>query len=241
MITVVFNAETTINSCIASVIGQLYNNVEYIIIDGGSTDKTINIINSYTHHVHHFISEPDSGIYDAMNKGIAMASGDIVGMLNADDFFADSSVLSTIAAAFEKNNTDIVYGDLDYLNERGEVLRKWRSGSFNRQSFNYGWMPPHPTFYCRRELFGRFGIYSLKFGTAADYELMLRYMYSSKLNAEHVDKVLVKMRVGGKSNQSIASRIKGLFHDFRAMRHNHIVFPVFTLILKPLRKISQYI
>lgn len=241
LITVVFNAEKTISSCITSVIAQLYNNVEYIIIDGGSTDKTINIIDSYKHSIRQFISGPDKGIYDAMNKGIELATGDIIGMLNADDFFADNYVLSAIADAFGKNNPDVVYGDLDYLNERGEVLRKWRSGKFKRRNLNYGWMPPHPTFYCKREWFRRLGAYSLQFGTAADYELMLRFLYANRLTAVYLDKVLVKMRTGGKSNRSPFSRLKGLFHDFRAMRYHRIFFPAFTLVMKPLRKLFQYI
>nr|WP_256484283.1 glycosyltransferase family 2 protein [Mucilaginibacter flavidus] len=241
LITVVYNAENTISDCITSVLGQLYSNVEYIVIDGGSTDKTLNIIHSYKNRISHFISEPDRGIYDAMNKGIELATGDVIGILNADDFFADNMVLVSIADAFNKNRTDIVYGDLEYLNEKGDVLRKWRSSSFRRRNFEYGWMPAHPTFYCRRELFGRFGVYSLRFGTAADYELMLRFLYAGKLTAVYLDKVLVKMRTGGKSNQSLTSRLKGLFHDFRAMRHNRIFLPIFTIIMKPMRKIRQYI
>jgi len=181
LITVCFNAETTIDSCIRSVLAQNYNDVQYIIIDGGSTDKTINIINNYKHFISHVISEPDKGIYDAMNKGIKLATGDVVGMLNADDFFADETVLEDVTCAFRKNNVDIVYADLDYINAAGKVIRKWRSGHFTANSFNFGWMPPHPTFYCKRNLFEKFGYYSLNYGTAADYELMLRLLYINKL------------------------------------------------------------
>ncbi|MEP6614576.1 MAG: glycosyltransferase family 2 protein [Mucilaginibacter sp.] len=240
IITVCFNAESTIESCIASVKSQNYTEIEYIIIDGGSTDKTINIINNYAHYVSHFVSEPDLGIYDAMNKGIKLATGDIIGMLNADDYFADNSVLSNIADAFCNYNTDIIYGDLDYINEKTTVIRKWRSGEFSRRKLEFGWMPPHPTFYCNRKLFEKFGLYSLDYGTAADYELMLRYLYVNKLTAHYLKKVIIKMKLGGKSNKSMKARVKGLFFDLKAMRNNGIGLPLIALIVKPARKITQY-
>jgi glycosyltransferase involved in cell wall biosynthesis len=214
--------------------------VEYIIIDGGSTDKTINIVNNYAHYVNHFISEPDRGIYDAMNKGIKLATGDIVGMLNADDYFADNSVLSNIAATFGKYNTDIIYGDLDYINEKGLTVRKWRSGQISRRKLEFGWMPPHPTFYCKRHLFEQFGPYRLDYGTAADYELMIRYLYINRLDAFYLKKTLIKMKLGGKSNKNMTARVKGMFFDLKAMRNNGIRLPFIALIIKPVRKITQY-
>jgi glycosyltransferase involved in cell wall biosynthesis len=240
LITVVYNAENTIADCIESVIGQNFRNIEYIIIDGASTDGTIQIIQKYKHHLTHFVSEPDKGIYDAMNKGIKLATGDVVGILNADDFFADNTVLSVIAGTFEKKNTNIIYGDLDYINAKGKVIRKWRSGKFTSKSFNLGWMPPHPTFYCKRNLFEKFGLYSLNYGTAADYELMIRYLYVNKLTAAYINKVIIKMKTGGKSNKSFNNRVKGLFFDLMAMRNNRILLPFLALLVKPLRKIIQY-
>jgi glycosyltransferase involved in cell wall biosynthesis len=240
LITVVLNAENTITSCIDSVIRQNFNNVEYILIDGGSTDGTIQIIEKYRHYLSHFVSEPDNGIYDAMNKGIKLATGDVVGILNADDFFADHTVLSAIANAFVQNNANILYGDLDYINENGNVIRKWRAGGFTAKSFNLGWMPPHPTFYCKRNLFEKFGLYSLNYGTAADYELMLRYLHVNKLPAYYINKVIIKMKIGGKSNNSLNNRVKGLFFDLKAMRNNQILLPILTVIVKPMRKIIQY-
>jgi glycosyltransferase involved in cell wall biosynthesis len=240
LITVAYNAENTISRCIESVVGQNLKNIEYIIIDGGSTDKTLGIINRYKNHVTVLVSEPDKGIYDAMNKGITLASGDIVGVLNADDFFADEEVLSAVSRAFTEQNVDILYADLDYVDNDDKVVRKWRSGGYKHGMFNRGWMPPHPTFYCKRNLFEQFGLYSLNYGTAADYELMLRYMHLKRIRAFYLKKVIIKMKIGGISNKSLSNRVKGLFFDLRAMRNNEILLPLVTLIFKPLRKIIQY-
>lgn len=240
LITVSFNAESTIERCIQSVIGQTFKNVEYIIIDGGSTDNTIQIINKYKKHIHIFVSEPDKGIYDAMNKGIKLAGGDIIGMLNADDFFSDNEILQAINESFGTVSTRIVYGDLDYVGHKGNVIRKWRSGRYFPGMFNLGWMPPHPTFYCKRDLFYQFGFYSLDFGTAADYELMVRFMHNNNVQAHYLKKVMIKMEIGGKSNKSLGNRVKGLLFDLKAMRNNGITVPIITIFLKPLRKINQY-
>jgi glycosyltransferase involved in cell wall biosynthesis len=240
LITVCFNAEKTINLCIESVIRQKFKNLEYIVIDGGSTDKTVQIINQYKHHINTFLSEPDNGIYDAMNKGIKLAGGDIIGMLNADDFFTDDNVLNTVAETFERQNIKIIYGDLNFVNSQGDIVRKWRSGQYTQGKFNWGWMPPHPTFYCKRELFYTFGFYSLEYGTAADYELMLRFIHHNGISAFYIKKVLIGMKIGGISNKSIGNRVEGLLFDLKAMRKNGILLPFVTLIFKPLRKISQY-
>jgi glycosyltransferase involved in cell wall biosynthesis len=240
LITVTRNAEKTIGRCIKSVIDQNFTNIEYIIIDGGSTDKTIPIITQYARDISYFISEPDDGIYDAMNKGIKLASGDIIGMLNADDFFSDDEVLAAVAGELGKNDVDIVYGDLDYINAKGNIVRKWRSKSYKDGLFNWGWMPPHPTFYCKRNLFGILGLYSLEYGTAADYELMLRYMHLNMVRSSYIKKVMVKMSVGGASNKNYRNRVKGLLYDLKAMRNNGIKAPVLALLFKPLRKIVQY-
>lgn len=241
IITVCFNAESTFKHCIESVLYQNFKNVEYIVIDGGSTDKTIEIINHYNNYITHYLSGPDKGIYDAMNKGIKLATGQVIGMLNADDYFADNTVLSSVAEVFSNNVVDIIYGDLDYINENGKIIRKWRSGLYKSGMFNSGWMPPHPTFYCKRNLFTEFGLYSLIYGTAADYELMLRFMHLHKTNAFYLKKVMIKMRTGGISNKSFKNRIHGLYHDYKAMRNNRILIPFLTLLSKPIRKLTQYL
>jgi len=240
LITVVYNAEDTISRCIESVIAQNYPSLEYIVIDGGSSDHTVQIINNYKKYINVFISEPDKGVYDAMNKGINCASGDIVGMLNADDFFAEPGILKLVAAAFAETNADILYGNLDLINPKGKIIRKWSSGLYTKGMFNFGWMPPHPTFYCKTGLFKKLGFYSLDYGTAADYELMLRFIHNHNLIIYYLNKVMVKMQCGGMSNKFPENRVRAWRNDLKAMRNNNISFPIIALIIKPLRKISQY-
>jgi len=241
LITVAYNAQNTIDRCIESVLRQKFNNVQYIIIDGNSTDNTLKIINQYKDKIDLIVSEPDKGIYDAMNKGIALATGDIIGTLNADDSYADDHVLSNVAEAFMDSGAGILYGDLDYIDPNGKVIRKWRSGRYKSGKFNWGWMPPHPTFFCRRELFEKLGMYSLDYGSAADYELMLRFIHANKKSVFYLDKVMVKMNIGGVSNKNLSNRVKALQFDLKAMRNNGILFPVITILLKPIRKIMQFI
>ena len=241
LVTVVYNAQDTIRQCIQSVISQNYPHLEYIIIDGGSTDNTLAIIQEYREHIHVLVSEPDKGIYDAMNKGIRLATGDIVGMLNADDHFADDHVLQSVAGLFAQRDTEIVYGDMDIIDQHQRTIRKWRSGEYNRNSFKLGFMPPHPTFYCRRNLFDQFGFYSPDHGSAADYELMLRLMYRHQVKSYHLKQVMINMRIGGVSSKNSNNRIKAWQFDLLAMRQNKLPFPILTLVLKPLRKIVQFL
>jgi len=241
LITVTYNAESTISRCIESVIAQNYPNLEYIIIDGGSTDNTLQIITRYKDNINILITEPDHGIYDAMNKGIRIATGNVTGTLNADDFFAADDILANVAATFAATGADIVYGDLDYINYDETIRRKWRTKAYKSGSYNWGWMPPHPTFYCKTGLFEKYGYYSLEHGTAADYELMLRFMHRNKVKAAHLNKVMIKMRCGGMSNKNPTNRVKAWRFDLKAMRSNGVLHPLIALILKPLRKIGQYL
>ncbi|MFD0748890.1 glycosyltransferase family 2 protein [Mucilaginibacter calamicampi] len=240
LITVTRNAETTIQRCIESVLSQDYANVEYIVIDGLSTDGTVKIINQYKEQISYFVSEPDGGIYAAMNKGIKIATGDVVGILNADDCFADNKVLSEVAEAFINNEVDALYGNLDYIKPNGDVVRRWKAGSYKVNSFNWGWMPPHPTFYCKRLIYNNLGCYNEGFGTAADYELMLRFMYLKKVTVFYLNKVMVIMSVGGVSNETLSARIQAWKFDYRAMGKNGVLFPRMCVIFKPLRKLVQY-
>ena len=235
-----FNAEKTIERSITSVLEQKFNNIQYIIIDGGSTDDTIKIVNKYKDKIDIFVSEPDHGIYDAMNKGIALATGDIIGTLNADDFYSSDDVLADVALAFVDQKNNILYGDLDYIEQSGKITRKWRSGKYKSGMFNWGWMPPHPTFYCRKKLFDDLGTYKLDYGSAADYELMLRFIHFNKTHVYYLNKVMVKMVIGGISNKSFGNRVQALRFDLKAMRNNDIFLPGVTILFKPLRKIAQF-
>ncbi|MES2807858.1 MAG: glycosyltransferase family 2 protein [Bacteroidota bacterium] len=241
IVTVTYNAQKTLGRCIQSVIAQNYPNIEYIVIDGASTDNTSQIISQYQSNIDVFVSKPDMGIYDAMNKGIKMATGDIVGILNADDYFADDNIITAVNEGFINSEADVIYGNLKYLNPNGAVVRKWKTGAYKHGMFNWGWMPPHPTFYCKRRLFEQHGLYNLQYGTAADYELMLRFIHAKKASVYYLNKVMVNMIVGGVSNITYHNRIKAWGNDFRAMRKNGVLFPQFCILLKPLRKIFQFI
>lgn len=241
MITVVFNAQETIAQCIQSVINQKYKNVEHIIIDGGSTDGTLQIVNQYRSSIKILVSEPDKGIYDAMNKGITLATGDIIGTLNADDCLTDDGVLTTVAQGFLDPAIEAVYGDLNMVGQDGRIIRKWHSKQCRTSSFNRGFMPPHPTFYCRPHLFKKLGSYSLEFGSAADYELMVRFLFKHKVKSLYLDKIIVTMLIGGVSNKNVTNRLKAWSYDLQAMRKNNISVPALALLLKPLRKMYQYI
>lgn len=241
LITAVYNAENTIARCIESVIAQNYKNLEYIIIDGGSTDHTLQIIDQYKDHINIFISEPDNGVYDAMNKGIKHASGHVVGTLNADDFFAANDVLAAVSKAFTEEKAAILYGNLNFLKLNGKVFRKWTNKLYTPGLFGLGWMPPHPTFYCKRQLFEQLGYYSLEYGTAGDYELMLRFMHRNNFKVYYLNKLMVNMQRGGMSNKFPTSRIRAWRYDLKAMKTNSISYPWVTLLIKPLRKLLQYL
>lgn len=241
VITIVYNARDTIKKCIESVISQNYSNIEYIVIDGGSVDGSLQIIDQYKSHIKVLVSEPDQGIYDAMNKGIRLSTGEIVGMLNADDFFVDQEVISAVAQAFSNSDAGIVYGNLDYINAAGKIIRKWESHTCGKNSFQWGFMPPHPTFYCKRNLFEKYGFYSLEYGSAADYEFMARLMHKWQVGSLHLNKVMVKMQVGGVSNSNLTNRVKAWSFDLKAMRENNFFLPALTILLKPLRKIFQFL
>lgn len=242
IITATYNSEKTLRDTIESIKGQSYADIEYIIIDGQSKDDTVAMAQAYNGLVTHLKSEPDAGIYDAMNKGIALATGDVVGILNSDDFYAHGQVLERVAAAFEQPDVDAVYGDLQYVEatQTEQVVRHWRAGNFHRSSFLYGWMPPHPTFFVRRSLYEKFGRFDTSFRSAADYELMLRFLYKHSVKAHYIPEVLVKMRTGGVSNASMRHRIRANREDWRAWQVNNLQPYFFTTLLKPIRKISQF-
>lgn len=242
LITVVYNGEKFLQDCFNSVIAQTYPNVEYLVIDGASTDKTLNIIQQNQAHIDYFISEKDQGLYDAINKGIQQATGDIIGILNADDKFATIDVLSSVAEVFMANPAiNGLYGNLDYIHATSDkIVRKWRSKPAIPEDMEKGWMPAHPTLYLKRTLFEEYGNYALDLGTAADYELILRYFYTHKIKTIYMPLLMVKMRVGGVSNQSLKSRYYAFINDYKALKRNKVPNPLFVLVRKKLSKIGQF-
>lgn len=242
IITVTYNSARYVDDCINSILRQNYKNIEYIIIDGNSTDGTVDIIKKFSPYIAKWVSEDDNGMYDALNKGMQMATGDLIGILNSDDVLASADVISEIVNCFQQNNIDSLYGDLVYVEpfDLQKVLRFWKGVEYDRSRFRYGWMPAHPTFYFRRELVVKLGGYESHYLTAADFEFMARYLYRFKISSYYLPKLIVKMRAGGASNESFARRIKANRRDYLAMKNNKIPFPLIVSILKPLIKMPQF-
>lgn len=242
IITVTMNSERYLSDCIESVRRQNYKNIEHIIIDGKSSDGTLEIIEKNSDHISYWISESDRGMYDAINKGIQMATGDIIGILNSDDMFASADAVLSIVDCFQNNHVDSVYGDLVYVDPQNthKIIRYWKGISYKRSRFKYGWMPAHPTFYIRRELIEQYGLYENHYYTAADYEFMARYLFLYKISSHYLDAMLVKMRSGGLSNVTLKSRFRANRRDYLAMKKNRIPFSFIVSILKPLQKIPQF-
>lgn len=242
IITVSFNSVETIRDTIKSIISQDYENIEYILIDAGSTDGTLDIIKEYEGYINYFSSEEDDGIYDGMNKGISVASGEVVGILNSDDFYPNSYIVSNVARTFEKRNCDAVYGDLLYVKfyDTDKIVRYWQSGNYSVKKIKNGWMLPHPTFFVKREMYEKYGYYNTELKSAADYEMILKLLYKQNINVFYIPMILVKMRMGGKSNASIMNRIRANKEDGLAWTENQLYKPLFVRIKKPLQKIKQF-
>jgi len=211
-----------------------------IVVDGGSTDETTEIIDEYADQIDTLISEPDEGVYDAMNKGIDRATGDVVGILNSDDRYDGPHVLRTVLDAFEESDADLSYGDLVYVDDDDSVVRYWKSGDFRPRRFYYGWMPPHPTVFVRREVYEQYGRFDLDFPISADYEFLLRVLLKEGVSATYVDDVLVRMATGGQSDASIRNILYANLEVYRAWQKNGIRGGIHVPVVKPLRKIPQY-
>ncbi len=243
IITVSYNSEKTIEQTILSVLGQDYNNIEFIIIDGNSTDSTQKIIEKYRSQISKVIIEKDNGIYDAMNKGIKIATGDVIGILNSDDEYFSNKAVSAIVNKFKHEEIDALYADLVYVQEENtsKIVRYWKSGKYSEGKFMWGWMPPHPTFYVKKTIYGKFGLYHSEMKSAADYEMMLRLIHKNKIKIGYLEEIVVKMRVGGISNSSIQNRIRAHREDYKAWELNNLKPYFFTLFLKPLSKLTQFL
>ena len=242
IITVVYNNRNTIKDAVESVLNQTYKNIEYIIVDGASTDGTVEIIKSYGDSIDKFISEKDNGIYDAMNKGIKLASGDIIGILNSDDFYVGDNIIEKVVRTFKEQKVDSVYGDLVYVDSKdtNKIVRYWKSKPYKKGLFKKGWHPAHPTFFVKKEIYDKYGIFDLDFKIAADYELMLRFLEKYQISSSYIPEVLVKMRVGGKSNQSIKNIIKANIESYNAWKVNNLKPPFYLPLIKPLKKLKQF-
>lgn len=243
IITVVYNGEKYIEECIKSVLSQTYKDIEYLLIDGNSTDRTFSVAQKYQSQIDILISEPDNGMYDALNKGLTLSTGDIIGILNSDDVLASTKVIEQIVEAFTTAKTDCVYGNLNYINQKDtfKIIRRWKSKQSTPKDMLFGWMPAHPTLYLRKELFATYGNYSLNFGSAADYELMLRFLYKHKISSKFLNILMVNMRMGGMSNQSSKHRYSALINDYKALRNNGAPLPLLTLMLKKISKLKQFL
>ena len=242
VVTATYNCASTIGDCLRSVAGQTHPDVEHIVVDGASVDGTVKMLHQHASQLSRIISEPDKGIYDALNKGVANASGDIVGFLHADDLYADNTVLEDVAVAFQDPDVDAVYGDLTYVQKAdiGKVVRYWRSSPFIRSNLAKGWMPPHPTLYLRRGVYERFGGFDLSYRIAADYDFMLRVLGAVNGKVTYLPRVLVTMRLGGESNRSIRNIIRKSAEDLRALRSNR-VGGLTSLVLKNGSKLLQFV
>jgi glycosyltransferase involved in cell wall biosynthesis len=242
IVTICFNAEEFIEEALKSFFSQDYTNKELVVIDGGSTDKTLNILNKYKDQFGYFVSEQDNGLYDALNKGIKNTTGEVIGILHADDLFAYPEVLSDVVSRMMESKGDSLYADLNYVKLDGKTIhRKWVSGIYKKGLFRKGWMPPHPTFFVKKELFEKYGAYNLRFKQAADYELMLRFLEKHEISTVYLEKVVSLMRIGGKSNATFKNRLNANKEDNLAWKENGLTAPVGFRLLKPLSKITQFL
>lgn len=243
IITVCFNSQNTIEQTIISVLGQSYKNIEYIIIDGNSTDNTLAIIQKYASKITTLVSEKDNGIYDAMNKGIALATGEIIGILNSDDVYAYNDAILDVVNKINETKANALYADLVYVHKNNlfKIKRYWKSGLYKHSKFKWGWMPPHPTVFIKKHVYEKFGNFNLELKSAADYEFMLRIFYKEKIIPAYLEKVITKMRTGGESNANLKNRIKANNEDRKAWKINNINPFWLTLYFKPLRKVPQFL
>lgn len=245
IITATFNSAKTLKDTIQSVLRQTNKDFEYLIIDGGSTDETIDIVKSYESEFSgrlKWVSEKDQGIYDAMNKGIKMASGDVVGILNSDDYFTSDDILQTVDNAFKSHEIDAIYGDIRFIRDGNpqKCVRYYSSRMFRPFWLRFGFMPAHPSFYCKREIFDKAGLYSLDYKIGADYEMMVRLFKRLKIKSLYVNKDFVTMRTGGASNTNVRSRLTLIEEDVKACRENGIYTNRFFIMLKFLYKIFEF-
>lgn len=242
IITTVFNAENTIADCILSVKNQNYTDIEHIVVDGNSTDNTIKEICKLEHNNLLWVSEPDKGMYDGINKGLKKATGDVIGLLNADDFFADDTIVNQIAEQFNNNDIDGLYGDIAFIKKdnKDKVARYFSSSKFTVRKFKYGYMPAHPSFYVKKEIIEEVGYYKVDYDICADFEWVVRIMLNSKYKIQYIPLLMVKMRLGGKSNKDFKSILRLNKEIYRGCQENGIKTNLLNIYLKYFTKIFEF-
>jgi glycosyltransferase involved in cell wall biosynthesis len=243
LITVAYNAERHLRHCIESVLAQDHPEIEYIIVDGASTDGTLSLIRSYGDAIAKVVSEPDQGIYDAMNKGIRLATGDLIGLINADDFYAHAQVISQVVAAFAEHKTDTIFGDLVFVEEGDldKVVRYYPGKGFHHRKMRRGIMPPHPTFFARRGMYEQYGYFDEHYRICADFDLMLRWFYHHEVSYQHLPTIMVKMRTGGASTKGLHSTRLINREILHSLRKNGIPSNLPLIYSKYLTKIFQLV
>lgn len=244
IITVVYNNEVTIRQAIESVLNQSYPNIEYIIIDGNSKDNTVSIIEEYKNRLGCFITEPDKGLYDAMNKGIQAATGDVIGILNSDDLYQDLDVIMDVMHQFNNDaKLDILYGDLVYVksDDTNKIVRNWKSKGYYNRFFENANVPPHPSLFVKSKVYNEAGLFDLDYKIAADYEFMLRIFKKYMFNSKYLNRLIVRMRLGGASNASFSNIIKQNIEVLNAWKKNNLKPPFYLMILRVFKKLVQFI
>lgn len=244
IITATYNSYTTLGECMNSVLSQNYSSIEYIIVDGASTDKSLDLIKEKAakHPQIKWVSEPDKGIYDALNKGVSMATGEVIGFLHADDLLANNTIIKDIASTFEKQNCDGLYGNLHYVavDNTDKVIRNWLSQDFHPRLLKRGWMPAHPTLYLKAKVYYTYGYFDTSYKIAADYDFVLRIFKQKRLQFTFLPKTIVKMRVGGASNRDLKHILQKMREDLHALKHNN-AGGLITLFFKNFSKIPQFL
>jgi len=243
IITVTLNSEDTIKDAINSVLKQTYQDIEYIVIDGKSVDSTVEIIKSYGGKVDKFLSEPDKGIYDAMNKGISLATGDVVGILNSDDFYIDENVIEKVVKTFEEKEVDSLFANLIFVrpNNLEKTVRLYNSSQFNPSKFAYGWMPAHPTFFVKRAFYEEYGLFKTDYRIAADFELLVRFLFKHRISYYYLDDIIIKMRTGGVSTRNFRSNWILNKEIIRACFENGIKTNMLKVSFKYFKKVFELI
>jgi glycosyltransferase involved in cell wall biosynthesis len=242
IITAVLNNKANITDTLASVARQSFRDIEHILIDGGSVDGTLEIIQRYPARLARILSEPDTGLYDALNKGIRLSSGEVIGFLHGGDLYAHENVVKRVVEVLEGKNVDSCYGDLQYVEKDNihKVIRYWRASEYQPGKFKSGWMPPHPTFFVKTKIYEKFQCFNTKFRIAADYELMLRFLEINGVSTHYIPEVLIKMRAGGMSNRNLRNIFWKSYEDYKAWKVNHLKGGLSTIFLKNLSKLPQF-